>query len=139
LIEDVYNLAEVEAQTRSFVIVLKHEQNLPKILCDSVQIQQVLLNLLRNGMQSMKTKGCRVGSKIIIQTDLTLAGVKVSIIDTGIGVSAELSNQLYQPFTSTKAWDYRSVSRSSLRTVANSNMPITKLLVQHLTLHYPQP
>jgi two-component system sensor kinase FixL len=102
LIEDVYNLAEVEAQTRSFVIVLKHEQNLPKILCDSVQIQQVLLNLLRNGMQSMKTKGCRVGSKIIIQTDLTLAGVKVSIIDTGIGVSAELSNQLYQPFTSTK-------------------------------------
>jgi two-component system sensor kinase FixL len=103
LIEDVYNLAEVEAQTRCFFIVLKHEQNLPKILCDSVQIQQVLLNLLRNGMQSMKTKGCRVGSKVVIQTDLTSEGVKVSIIDTGIGVAAELSNQLYQPFTSTKA------------------------------------
>jgi two-component system sensor kinase FixL len=102
LIEEVYRLAEVEAQTRNFVIVLKHEQNLPEILCDSVQIQQVLLNLLRNGMQSMKSKGCRTGSKIVLQTDLTGDGVKVSIIDTGIGIAAELSSQLYQPFTSTK-------------------------------------
>ncbi|MFT5811757.1 MAG: two-component system sensor kinase FixL [Rubritalea sp.] len=102
LTEEVYRLAEVEAQIRNFVIVLKHEQNLPKILCDSVQIQQVLLNLLRNGMQSMKSKGCRPGSKIVLQTDLTPEGVKISIIDTGIGIAAELSKQLYQPFTSTK-------------------------------------
>lgn len=102
LVEEVYNLAEVEAQIRNFVIVLKHEQNLPKILCDSVQIQQVLLNLLRNGMQSMKSKGCRAGSKILLQTDSTLDGVKISVIDTGIGVAAELSGQLYHPFTSTR-------------------------------------
>lgn len=102
LVEEVYKLAEVEAQIRSFAIIIKHEQNLPEILCDSVQIQQVLLNLLRNGMQSMKSNGCRAGSKILLQTDSTPNGVKVSIIDTGIGIAAELSNQLYQPFTSTK-------------------------------------
>ena len=102
LVEEVYKLAEVEAQIRNFVIVLKLEKNLPGILCDSVQIQQVLLNLLRNGMQSMKSNDCRAGSKIVLQTDLTPEGVKVSIIDIGIGIAAELSNQLYQPFTSTK-------------------------------------
>ena len=102
LVEETYKLAEVEAQIRNFVIVMKHEQCLPEILCDSVQIQQVLLNLLRNGMQSMKSNGCRAGSKIVLQTDLTPDGVKVSIIDIGIGIAAELTNQLYQPFTSTK-------------------------------------
>lgn len=102
LVEEVYKLAEVEAQTRNFVIVLKHEQNLPEVFCDSVQIQQVLLNLLRNGMQSMKSKGCRAGSKIILKTDSNADGVKISVIDIGIGIAEELSNQLYQPFTSTK-------------------------------------
>ncbi|MFT5656913.1 MAG: two-component system sensor kinase FixL [Gammaproteobacteria bacterium] len=102
LVEEVVKLAEVEAQIRNFIIVLKHEKNLPDIICDPVQIQQVMLNLLRNGMQSMKSKGCRAGSKIILQTNSTQRGVKISIIDIGGGIAEDISGRLYQPFTSTR-------------------------------------
>ena len=102
LVSEVHRLAEVEAQIRNFIIVLRLEKNLPRVKCDPIQIQQVMLNLLRNGMESMKTGANKPGSKIVLQVDVADNGVKVSIIDSGQGISRKMARQLYQPFTSTK-------------------------------------
>ena len=102
LLSEIHNLAEVEAHLRSFIIVLRMDKKLPAINCDPIQIQQVVLNLLRNGMESMKTRRCKSGSKIVLEASALTDSVKISIIDAGMGVSKQLEKQLYQPFTSTK-------------------------------------
>ena len=102
LLREAHNLGEVEAQIRNYIIVLRLEDNLPKLLCDPIQIQQVILNLLRNGMESMRANHCQPGSKVVLQARKTADRVKVSIVDSGLGISRQLEKQLYQPFTSTK-------------------------------------
>ncbi len=102
LLREVRNLGEVEAQLRNFIIVLRLEDNLPEVSCDPIQVQQVILNLLRNGMESMRVNDCRPGSKIVLQARRRGERVQISIVDSGIGVSRELERRLYQPFVSTK-------------------------------------
>ncbi len=101
LIRGVHKLAEVEAQLRKFVIVLRMAEYLPKVKCDPIQIQQVVLNLLRNGMESMSYTNSS-HNKIILQADLIDQKIKISIVDSGHGISRELAKQLYLPFVSTK-------------------------------------
>lgn len=105
LLAEVHKLAEVEARMRNFTITLCMGRNLPNVLCDAVQIQQVILNLLRNGMESMEQANRsaeQVKRDIILQANVVNDEVKISIIDHGIGVPDELHSSLFQPFNSTK-------------------------------------
>jgi len=102
LLQECQGLGEIEAQIRKFIIVLRLDDNLPSIKCDPIQIQQVILNLLRNGMESMRENRCTAGSKIIIQARNMSQHINISIIDSGKGISRKLETQLYQPFTSSK-------------------------------------
>ncbi len=118
LIRDVHKLAEVEAHNHDIVITLKLSRLLPMVVCDSVQIQQVVLNLLRNGMESMKSAGCKNGNHIVLHTNRTAEGVKLSIIDSGSGISDDVVDLLYRPFSSTKDQGMGmglSISRSIVR------------------------
>ncbi len=102
LLHEIHDLAEVEAQIRNFIIVLRLDDDLPTVQCDPIQIQQVILNLLRNGMESMRANRCKPGSKIVLQARVSGNWLRVSIIDSGLGVARKLEKQLYQPFMSTK-------------------------------------
>lgn len=102
LLRDIRDLGEVEAQLRNFIIVLRLDDNLPTVLCDPIQIQQVILNLLRNGMESMRANHCKPGSKIVLQAKTMPTQVRISIVDGGIGVSRAQEKQLFQPFATTK-------------------------------------
>ncbi len=102
LLREIHDLGEVEAQIRNFIIVLRLDDSLPRVKCDPIQIQQVILNLLRNGMESMRANRCKPGSKIVLQARTTPTQLRISIIDGGIGVSRKLEKQLYQPFATTK-------------------------------------
>jgi len=102
LLRGIRDLGEVEAQIRNFIIVLHLDDDLPRVSCDPIQIQQLILNLLRNGMESMRANHCKPGSKIVLQARATPSQVRISIIDGGIGVSRKLEKQLYQPFATTK-------------------------------------
>ena len=102
LVEEAHNLAEPDARVRDFVIRLVISEDLPWIRCDAIQIQQVILNLLRNGMESMRSAGRNQNSEIIIRLEPNETGVKLSIEDCGFGLTPELSKQLFLPFVSTK-------------------------------------
>ncbi|HVV65957.1 MAG TPA: PAS domain S-box protein [Rhizomicrobium sp.] len=74
--------------------------NLPRILMDRVQIQQVMVNLIRNAVEAMQ------GSKrkeMAIATTASDGYVRVAVADTGPGVSPELAERLFQPFVTTKS------------------------------------
>jgi two-component system, LuxR family, sensor kinase FixL len=74
--------------------------SLPPLLMDKIQIEQVLLNLIRNAMDAMRDQDER---KLMIQTALGEPGfVLVSVTDNGPGIAPEIASQLFQPFITTK-------------------------------------
>lgn len=103
LLADITKLAEAEARIRDISIVLQAGVALPPVFVDPVQIQQVALNLLRNGMDAMQAVECRKGSTIHIRAR-ALGGdeIEVSVIDSGAGVSDEAEKALFAPFSTTK-------------------------------------
>ena len=69
------------------------------VLADKVQIQQVLLNLIRNAIESMEeTEHC----ELVISTSANGGMVEINVADTGAGIAAEIHEQLFQPFVTTK-------------------------------------
>ncbi|MEM7209120.1 MAG: PAS domain S-box protein [Pseudomonadota bacterium] len=102
MIDEVKRLAEVEAQLRNITVALRVDKLLPCVHCDPIQIQQVLLNLLRNGMEAMHQRGKVVDDKIVLRAQHETDTVRFSILDSGTGISDDLAQQLYKPFSSTK-------------------------------------
>jgi two-component system sensor kinase FixL len=84
------------------------------ILADKIQIQQVLLNLLRNAAEAVADREHR---DIALRAEARDGGVQISVIDNGPGLPDEVQAKLFQPFVSTKKTgmgsDYRSAARSS--------------------------
>jgi two-component system, LuxR family, sensor kinase FixL len=71
------------------------------VLADKVQIQQVLLNLMRNAIESMEGSERR---ELVVSTAAAPDNmVEISVSDTGAGISPEVNAQLFQPFVTSKA------------------------------------
>jgi len=70
------------------------------VLADKVQIQQVLLNLIRNAVDAME--GCARRELLISTMPAADGMVTISVADSGTGVAPEMASQLFQPFVTTK-------------------------------------
>jgi len=101
LLEEAGALAMVGARERSVRLRYAIDPRVSLVLADKVQIQQVALNLIRNGIEAMDgspSKDILVGAKLAAD-DM----VEVYVSDTGHGISPEAAEQLFQPFMTTKA------------------------------------
>jgi two-component system sensor kinase FixL len=88
------------------------------VLVDRVQIQQVLINLIRNAVEAMSDSNER---RLTITSRLDQPGlVRVIVADTGAGVSAEVADQLFTAFVSTKA-EGMGLGLSICRTIVEAN------------------
>ena len=97
VVEQTLELLRPEIENREQTIEKRLEPGLPQVPLDPVQIQQALVNLIKNAMQAM-TKGGTLG----VQTGVAGRGVWVSVSDTGHGISAEQLNRIFEPFFTTK-------------------------------------
>jgi two-component system sensor kinase FixL len=70
------------------------------VLADKVQIQQVLLNLIRNAIEAME--GCERRDLTIATAALPGNMIEISVADTGAGIAPEIAAQLFQPFVTSK-------------------------------------
>lgn len=103
LVEEVIALAQADGRIRGIVIDFELADGLPLVSVDRVQIQQVVLNLLRNGMQAMQTVNCERGDSISLQTRLNQRNeIEVSVRDSGGGVSKEAAGKIFTPFSTTR-------------------------------------
>lgn len=102
LVTDILRLAESDARVNDAQIQVDLEQNAPLVRVDPIQIQQVLLNLVRNAIDAMRSIDYAYGNEVTICTRLTDDTVRISVIDTGTGVSADFAPQLFIPFATTK-------------------------------------
>lgn len=103
LIDEVIKLAELEARLYDIKIQPVISNKDIELVVDRVQIQQVILNLLRNAMEAMQSIGCENGSTITLTEVLKIDGfIEISIADSGCGLSEKMIEKLFTPFSSTK-------------------------------------
>jgi two-component system sensor kinase FixL len=102
LIETAVKLAESEARIYDIQIEFDQGRDLPPVSVDGVQIQQVALNLLRNGMEA--TAACDNDARsVVISTRLLDDGqIEVDVSDRGCGVPEDYADKLFTPFSTTK-------------------------------------
>jgi PAS domain S-box-containing protein len=98
---EVFALLSGELQKNN--VILKHEFDdlLPIVDCDRVQIQQVILNLLRNASDAMSDVEDRP-RQLVVRTDQKGDHVRLSVQDSGIGFSLEVADRMFDPFYTTK-------------------------------------
>jgi len=100
LMEEATALALIAAKDQSVRMNLQHDPSIDLVLVDKIQIQRVLLNLLRNAIEAMQTSERRELSVSTNPTENKMVVVKVA--DTGSGISPEIASQLFKPFITTK-------------------------------------
>jgi two-component system sensor kinase FixL len=100
LIEEASALALVGVKDRGIRVQFNFDPGVGLVLADRVQIQQVVLNLIRNAMDAMEEAAVRNLMIAVVPTDARL--VQVSVADSGSGIAPEIAEQLFQPFITTK-------------------------------------
>jgi two-component system, sporulation sensor kinase E len=91
------DLLRPEIENRGIVIKTKLARNLTSTPIDATQMQQVLVNLVKNAAQAMTT-----GGTLTLQTGENSDGVWISVADTGGGIPQEQINRIFEPFYTTK-------------------------------------
>lgn len=101
LIEDASTLALIGAKENGIATSFRLDPAADLVLADRIQIQQVLVNLIRNAMETMTDSADRRELEIgtVAKPDAT---VEVSVSDTGAGLAPEVEALLFQPFVTTK-------------------------------------
>ena len=101
VIEDVIELIELEAEKAGVIIHQQFEAGLPQVSADRIMIEQVLVNLIKNGIDSMRDTPY-LERRLALATVRSEDSVEIRIIDRGHGIAAEVEGELFSPFFTTK-------------------------------------
>ena len=119
LLDAVMPLVSLQARKLSVTVVIEIDPACASVLCDRTMVEQVLLNLSRNGMQAMQAtpapasertaaNGLAGGARVLTLSVRPAASnahsrwVEFAVMDRGDGISAEVAAQLFTPFFTTK-------------------------------------
>ncbi len=109
LLDAVMPLVSLQARKLSVNVVIDVDPACGPVLCDRTMVEQVLLNLSRNGMQAMATDAAGGPASRILTLRVRAAAsnkhsrwVEFAVIDQGEGISPEVAEQLFTPFFTTK-------------------------------------
>jgi len=102
VIQEMVVLLRSEASRHSVSILMELSEDLPQVVADRVQLQQVLMNLMLNGIEAMKdTENER---QLTIRSRMDERGqLLIAVSDTGVGLPQEQADQIFNAFVSTKA------------------------------------
>jgi PAS domain S-box-containing protein len=99
LVGEMLILLRTEANRYSIHVRTDLASQLPTVTADRVQLQQVLMNLMLNGIEAMKD----TGGELTIKTELRQDGqLLISVSDTGVGLPADMTEQIFNAFFTTK-------------------------------------
>jgi C4-dicarboxylate-specific signal transduction histidine kinase len=99
---EVITLVNHEAKRQQVTLRSQLSDSLPIVMGDRVQLQQVLLNLVMNGIEAMAEidPGKR---ELVVKTETFETGVLVAVSDTGAGIEPSQAEQIFRPFHTTKS------------------------------------
>jgi two-component system sensor histidine kinase DctS len=106
LIDAIMPLVNLQAHKLQVKVITKLDDKLHTVWCDRTMVEQVLLNLARNGMQAMDGPDC-ADRRLLIQVRRAASNenkqwVEFAVADLGCGISEEVARQLFSPFFTTK-------------------------------------
>jgi len=102
VVADVMSLIEADARSEGIPVHVRAGEGLPNVRADAMQLQQVLLNLTRNSVDSMRG-GLAKERGIVVATERgERGGVRITVTDHGHGVSRQLGDNIFHPFVTTK-------------------------------------
>lgn len=118
VVEEALALAFVGASDSGVTVTAHLGANLPPVLIDKIQIQQIVLNLVRNALEAMAGLERR---ELRLTTELDNDDfVAVTVADTGPGLSDEVASKLFQPFVTTKS-DGMGIGLSICRSIVEAH------------------
>jgi two-component system sensor kinase FixL len=100
LVEEASALALVGVKDLGIRVQFQFKPEIDLVIADRVQVQQVVLNLIRNAMDAMETSQTR--DLVVAIAPAESGHVRISVTDSGSGISPEIAEQLFQPFITTK-------------------------------------
>jgi signal transduction histidine kinase/DNA-binding response OmpR family regulator len=100
LIGEMIVLLGGEANRYSISIGIELAEDLPNVMADRVQLQQVLMNLMLNGIDAMKETTGR--GELTIKSEACDAHLLISVTDTGVGLPPEQGEEIFKAFFTTK-------------------------------------
>ncbi|HEX9462344.1 MAG TPA: ATP-binding protein [Alphaproteobacteria bacterium] len=104
IVRSAVDLARGDAAQSSVRVATQIDNMLPPVLADPIQIEQVLLNLVRNGIDAMAQQR-DTKREIVVRASLAIEEpsiVEICVADTGPGFPPEIAQRLFQPFATTK-------------------------------------
>jgi two-component system sensor histidine kinase DctS len=107
IMDAVMPLIQLQAHKLNVRVTTQIAPQLANVLCDRTMVEQVLLNLARNGMQAMDDPQC-LSRVLTLQvkragSSLSHGWIEFSVIDLGLGISPDIAKQLFTPFFTTKS------------------------------------
>jgi two-component system, LuxR family, sensor kinase FixL len=103
VIEASRALIEPECKAQSVTLEIAIDHGLPPVLADRVQLQQVVLNLVRNGMESIVEAGRTDGTvRLRVLNNAATDHILVCVQDNGMGISSDQAATIFEPLNSTK-------------------------------------
>jgi PAS domain S-box-containing protein len=100
LIREMFVLLRSEANRHSISIRTELAEDIPKVMADRIQLQQVFMNLMINGIDAMN--GTAGKGELTIKSEAGVAQLLISVIDTGVGLPPEQADQIFSAFFTTK-------------------------------------
>jgi len=101
-IEEVVGLAHSEIQKSCVELTMHLARGLPRVLGDRIQLQQVILNLMMNGIEAMTSVNDRSREMLITSSPHESDKVLVAVHDTGIGIDSQNLEKIFDTFYTTK-------------------------------------
>jgi two-component system sensor histidine kinase DctS len=105
LLDAILPLVNLQARKLGVQVQVQLAPDLPPVLCDRTMVEQVLLNLARNGMQAMDRPDirARVLTLAVRRSADDARWLQFAVSDVGPGIAPEVAEQLFTPFFTTKA------------------------------------
>ncbi|MGA2387866.1 MAG: ATP-binding protein [Candidatus Sulfotelmatobacter sp.] len=103
IIEEVVALADRQASRNEVSVVTELTPDLPLVVGDRIQLQQVILNLMLNGIEAMSGVNDRSRRLVVRSRMQDAEQIRVSIEDCGIGVTEKNISRLFEPFFTTRS------------------------------------
>jgi two-component system sensor kinase FixL len=130
LIDAAVSFTRAESVRQRIEVEAAADPGLPTVLADRIQIEQVLLNLLRNAMEAMDGADSERRSIVVTARRKNPHAVEFSVADSGPGVNREVKDSIFEPFVTTKPLGMGmglSISRSIIESHGGSLRMVRRL------------